>query len=60
METQKLALSVVETAERISVCTKTVWNLIKGGKLRAKKIGSRTVVLAADLEEFLRKAKSAG
>jgi len=53
MNEYKLALSVEETARRISVCSKTVHNLIARGQLQARKIGSRTVILVTDLEKFL-------
>jgi excisionase family DNA binding protein len=57
MNEDKLALSVDETARRISVCPKTVHNLIRRGQLGARKIGSRTVVLVTDLQKFLESRK---
>jgi len=53
MNNERLALSVEEAARRISVCSKTVHNLIRRGQLQARKIGSRTVILVSDLEKFL-------
>jgi excisionase family DNA binding protein len=54
-----LALSPAEAGRRLSVSTRTVFNLIRRGELPAKKIGSRTVIRVCDLNEFLRKATPA-
>jgi len=60
MENERLALSIGEAAERISVCGKTIHNLISSGALPARKVGRRTVILVADLEKFLHSRARAG
>jgi len=60
MESQKIAISVAEAAQRVSVCSKTVFNLIRRGELPARKIGARTVILVSDLERFLETRRKAG
>ena len=54
-----LAVSVAEAGRRLSVCTRTIFGLIKAGKLPAKKIGRRTVIRVVDLESFLNKSTKA-
>lgn len=48
-----LALSIQETCEKTGLGTTKIYSLINSGKIKAKKIGKRTVVLSKDLEEFL-------
>lgn len=60
MEHEKLALSVEEAARLISVCPKTIFNLIARGELQGRKIGSRTVILLPDLQKFLETRERAG
>jgi excisionase family DNA binding protein len=55
MEHKKLALSVAEAAQMLSLCTKTVRHLIAAKELPARRIGRRVVVRVADLEAFLRR-----
>jgi len=50
---QTLAISIPEAARRLSVCARTITNLISRRELPAKKIGRRTVIRLADLESFL-------
>ena len=49
----KLLLSVVEAAPVIGVGRSTVFSLIKSGKLRAVKIGGRTLIRPDDLRAFV-------
>jgi excisionase family DNA binding protein len=51
-----------ESSEALGVCRSTIYNLITSGKLRAKKLGSRTLVsvqsrreLVAGLPDFTNK-----
>jgi excisionase family DNA binding protein len=57
MNDQVMAVSPAEAGRRLSVSTRTVFNLIRRGELPAKKIGSRTVIRVQDLAEFLDRAK---
>ena len=51
--TPKLALTVIETAEALTVSTRTVERLIAKGELPSRKIGWRRVVPVAALNEYL-------
>ncbi|MEA2925357.1 MAG: Helix-turn-helix domain [Alphaproteobacteria bacterium] len=48
------ALSVVQVIGRLGLARDSVYKLINSGQLPAKKIGRRTVIVAADLEKFLK------
>jgi excisionase family DNA binding protein len=50
---QKLALSVDEAARRADTCRDKIYGAINAGKLRARKNGRRTLILARDLEAYL-------
>jgi hypothetical protein len=49
----KLALSVNEVLARVPVKRTRLYEELRTGRLRRKKIGSRTVILAADLDTWL-------
>jgi len=54
METlHRRALSVPETMIVLGICRDGVYKLINEGRLPARKIGRRTIVLEADLQAFL-------
>jgi excisionase family DNA binding protein len=54
METPiRRAYSVPETMCVLGLCRDSVYKLIREGRLPARKIGRRTVVLASDLQQFL-------
>lgn len=50
---QKLALRIEEAAELIGCKRSHTYFLIKSGRLKARKSGSRTLILRADLEAYL-------
>ena len=50
---RKLAFSVEEAARCADSCRDKIYGAINTGKLRARKDGRRTVILAADLEAYL-------
>lgn len=52
-DTRKLALSVDEAAGRAGVGRDKIYESVRTGKLRARKMGRRTLVLTSDLESFL-------
>lgn len=47
------ALSIEEAMSATGIGRTKIYELINSGQLKAKKIGKRTIVLKADLEEFL-------
>ena len=49
----KLALTVEEAAEALTVSTRTVERLIAKGELPSRKIGARRVIPLAALNEYL-------
>jgi excisionase family DNA binding protein len=53
---RKLALTLSETAESLSVCERTVTRLIARGELRAVRIGPRGLrVAVSDIEAWMAK-----
>jgi len=54
METPvRRAYSVPEAMCVLGLCRDTLYKLIREGRLPARKIGRRTVVLESDLQQFL-------
>jgi len=54
METPlRRAYSVPETMCVLGLCRDSIYRLIREGRLPARKIGRRTVVLESDLQAFL-------
>ncbi len=52
-EVLRKAYGIKETAGALGVCIETVYNWIAAERLRARKLGKRTIILASDLDEFL-------
>jgi excisionase family DNA binding protein len=50
----RVAYSVPEAMLALGLCRDSIYKLINSGQLPAKKIGRRTLVLASDLENFLK------
>jgi excisionase family DNA binding protein len=48
------AFTVAQVMARVGIGRDTVYGLIRDGQLPARKIGRRTVIVASDLETFLR------
>jgi excisionase family DNA binding protein len=48
------ALSIAEFSERYGVGRTTTYEEIKSGRLRARKIGKRTLIIVDDAEQWLR------
>ena len=46
-------LTVTETAEAAGVCRQTVYNEINAGRLIARKMGARTIILRGDFLAWL-------
>jgi excisionase family DNA binding protein len=46
------ALSLREFCDRYAICLGTAYNLIRSGKVRAVKLGRRTVLLPSDVEAW--------
>ncbi len=49
-----LAYSIADAAKAAGIGRTTVYSLIRTGKLPARKLGARTVILADDLEALIR------
>lgn len=49
----KLALSIKEVLDRIPIKRTRLYEELRNGRLRHKKIGSRTIILAVDLDAWL-------
>jgi len=51
---EKFALNIPEAAEASNTCKSTIYEEIAAGRLIARKRGSRTIILAEDLQHWLR------
>jgi excisionase family DNA binding protein len=51
---ERLAYSVKEVLELVGIGRTKLYDLIKARELPARKIGSKTVILAADLDAWVR------
>lgn len=51
----KLALSIVETAEAIGVCERTVQTLLSNGEIPSVRVGQRRLIPVDALKEWLSK-----
>lgn len=49
----RLAFSVHETAASLGLSTSSIWKWIASGKIRAVKVGGRTVVPTSELNRIL-------
>jgi excisionase family DNA binding protein len=52
--TRQRAMSIAEFCERYGPSRSTTYDLIKRGRLRALKLGKRTIITEDDAENFLR------
>lgn len=50
---QPLAVTVADAARMLSVSRTTIYELIGGGRLQARKLGSRTLILVASMQQLL-------
>lgn len=50
---KKLAVGYRGAAEAIDVCERSVWQLVKDGKLKAVRIGRSVRIPVSELERFL-------
>ena len=50
---EKMAYSIREAAEASDGSRTKIYEAINAGKLKAKKCGKRTIILAADLDQYL-------
>lgn len=53
MDDNKLAYTVKEALEAIGIGQTKLYKEIAAGRLKARKLGHRTLILKADLEAFL-------
>lgn len=56
----KISLTIQDVSKTTGIGRTRVFELIRDGKLLARKIGTRTIILAEDLKTFLDKLPSAG
>ena len=49
----RMALSVEEAAQATGLSERYMWDLVKSGKLKTKRVGRRRIVTMPALEEFL-------
>lgn len=54
------ALSIVEFCERYGPCRTKTYEEIKSGRLRARKIGKRTIITVDDAENWLERLPLVG
>lgn len=52
-EINNKALSVGQALETLGLGRTKIYELIKSGELPARKVGSRTLILQSDMEDFL-------
>jgi hypothetical protein len=52
-EVRQLSYSIAETVALTSLGRSTIFEEIRSNRLRARKVGRRTIVLAEDLANFL-------
>jgi excisionase family DNA binding protein len=53
IKTLPLAVSIQEAAKMAGVSRSTVYGAIKSGELKLRKLGSRSLVLTAELHDWL-------
>lgn len=53
MELQKLGFTMEEAAALSAIGRTRIYAAVRDGKLKARKFGRRTVILATDLQAFL-------
>ena len=51
----RLAYSIGETADKLSMCQRSVWYLVRSGRLRFCRIGRRFLIPHSEIERLLRK-----
>ena len=52
-DVERIGVSVEEAAIMLSLCVRSVWVLIKNGRLRHVKFGTRCIVSVQSLREFV-------
>ena len=57
--TNKIAYSVKEAVNVSSISRTTLYELIKAGKIKPAKIGTRTLIMRSDLEAMIQRAVAA-
>ena len=55
----KLAFSVIEACQRVGIGRTRLYEELRTGSLRHKKVGTRTIILSTDLDTWLANLTSA-
>jgi excisionase family DNA binding protein len=45
--------TITEVAKTLRLTNRTVWNYVKAGKLKAKKVGGKWIISEEDLKKFI-------
>ena len=56
---EKLAFNLSEAADTLGTSYKAVYHLVKGGRLRAVRVGRRIIIPRSALEELLEEKREA-
>jgi excisionase family DNA binding protein len=51
--THSTAISIEEAASRLSIAPSTVWKYIREKRIKARKLGRRTVIIASELDDYM-------
>lgn len=57
---QKLAFTVREACQITGLARTTVYKLLRNGRLTRRKVGKRTLILASELEAFVKGLPAGG
>jgi excisionase family DNA binding protein len=52
-QVQREGLSIAEACEMVGVGKTTLYQLIKEGRIKKRKIGMRSIILRSDVKQFL-------
>ena len=53
LASRRMALSIYEAAQQANICRDKIYGEIRTGKLQAKKVGRRTLIMADELRRYL-------
>lgn len=59
-EDVKMTLTVPEAAQLVGICKPKMYELVRAGKLRAVKVGKKTLISRQSLQDWIRKGENNG